>query len=360
MVLARLGVLDEVRRRAARVERLLGVTVAGRRVMGLEYHDLAPGLHGLGVTRGALFGALLTALQESGATVEAGREIRSMRDEQHGAFLTDTTGREEGPFELVVVCDGARSALRPVRAGARAGTDGTAYAWGAFWCVLADEKEEFAGVLGQVYEGTGKMVGFMPSGRPDGIGAATVSVFWSVRTAEFAAWRARPIDDLAAAMGAMQLGAKGILKQLLSWDQVVSAQYHDACARPSGSGRVVFLGDASHAMSLQLGQGANLALWDAWVLSQMVPEGGHARDDGGAAIAASVARFARDRAAHTEFYRRASRWLTPWFQSNHEGLAVLRDALLRPLSRVAWVRRQMLLSLAGVKMGVFGEVEGWK
>lgn len=64
MVLARLGVLDEVRRRAARVERLLGVTVAGRRVMGLEYHDLAPGLHGLGVTRGALFGALLTALQE--------------------------------------------------------------------------------------------------------------------------------------------------------------------------------------------------------------------------------------------------------------------------------------------------------
>jgi 2-polyprenyl-6-methoxyphenol hydroxylase-like FAD-dependent oxidoreductase len=56
------------------------------------------------------------------------------------------------------------------------------------------------------------------------------------------------------------------------------------------------------------------------------------------------------------FYATASRWLTPAFQSSHGWLAPPRDALTQPLSRVSWIRRQMLASLAGVKTGVLGSM----
>src|SRR5262245_6216424 len=63
-VLRALGLLDEIERRGARVDRLHGETTTGRVVMDLAYADLEPGLHGLGLHRGALFGALFAAMRE--------------------------------------------------------------------------------------------------------------------------------------------------------------------------------------------------------------------------------------------------------------------------------------------------------
>src|SRR3954464_13805507 len=63
-VLERLGILG----------RVVGTTAAGRRFMDLRYADLRPGLHGLGVHRGALFAALLAAAEGEGAVLHAGVE----------------------------------------------------------------------------------------------------------------------------------------------------------------------------------------------------------------------------------------------------------------------------------------------
>src|SRR3954465_11201446 len=73
-VLERLGILGRVRTGANRIERVLGTTAAGRRFMDLRYGDLRPGLHGLGVHRGALFAALLAAAEGEGAVLQAGVE----------------------------------------------------------------------------------------------------------------------------------------------------------------------------------------------------------------------------------------------------------------------------------------------
>ena len=52
--------------------------------------------------------------------------------------------------------------------------------------------------------------------------------------------------------------------------QWLTANYRDVVLSKFGEGRIGVIGDAAHAMSPQLGQGANMALLDAWALGQAV------------------------------------------------------------------------------------------
>src|SRR3954451_23374258 len=88
-ILARLGVLDEVLAGAARVERIVGTTIAGRRFMDLAYPG---GQFGLGVHRGALFGALRGAAERAGANLRPGVDVVS----RSGGMLTATGGARFG------------------------------------------------------------------------------------------------------------------------------------------------------------------------------------------------------------------------------------------------------------------------
>jgi 2-polyprenyl-6-methoxyphenol hydroxylase-like FAD-dependent oxidoreductase len=313
-VLDRLGLGDRIRAGGDEIRRLVGVTAGGRRVMDLAYADLAPGLTGLGVHRGALFGALFDALRESGTRLELGHTLTSL---------------DELDAELVVVAGGARSELRPpgrVRE----------YPWGALWCIVPDPERVYGGELAQTYRGTAEMVGFLPTG-------GAVSLFWSVRAGE------PPPADLGAwadRVCALQPRARPILDLLTSTAELLPATYRDVRLPAWHAGRSVFLGDAGHAMSPQLGQGANLALMDAAVLADCLAA---ERDD----VPAALARYSATRRRHLRFYARASRALTPVFQSRGNVLSRPRDLLMGPAGRVPWVRRQMLATLAGIKEGPF-------
>jgi 2-polyprenyl-6-methoxyphenol hydroxylase-like FAD-dependent oxidoreductase len=332
-VLRELGLLDEIERRGARVERLHGETDGGRVVMDIAYADLEPGLHGLGLHRGALFGALFGALGEAGIAVRTGVGIaRAGRD----GSLTTTDGERLGPYDLVVGADGARST---VRAATRVCRSDERYPWGALWAILDDPEGRHAGVLSQVYRSTTEMLGFLPTGE------GRVSLFWSVRCAD------GERDELKRRMRALTPRADHLLDQLAAPSQVLFAAYRDVRTRGRWhDGRIVLLGDAGHAMSPQLGQGANLALIDAWCLSCSLAE---ARDD----VDAALERYSARRRAHLRFYATASRWLTPLFQADRPLLARPRDALMHPVARrVPWVNRQMVATLAGSKTGPFREL----
>jgi 2-polyprenyl-6-methoxyphenol hydroxylase-like FAD-dependent oxidoreductase len=109
---------------------------------------------------------------------------------------------------------------------------------------------------------------------------------------------------------------------------------------------MVFIGDAAHATSPQLGQGTNLALEDARVLSACVSG---CRD-----LPAALARFHAARAAHVRYYQLASWGLTPFFQSSYAGLGLLRDAFMGWVCRFPPTRRAMLTTLSGVQNSFFG------
>jgi 2-polyprenyl-6-methoxyphenol hydroxylase-like FAD-dependent oxidoreductase len=346
-VLGKLGLLETVLARGARVEALHAETARGRTLFDLEYAELAPGLHGLGLHRGALFEALFDALKAAGAELRCGTDVERLSPEEDR--VTVHAGEKLGSHDVLVVADGARSRLRQ-RASALARA--RPYAWGALWFVGTDPEERFAGTLSQVCDGTRRMLGFLPTGLGPGAGTTPlVSLFWSLRMDAVEAWRARGLALWKQDVLSYAPHAESVLAQIHDAEQVLTASYVDGVMHRFHEGRVVFVGDAAHSTSPQLGQGTNLALMDAAALADCL-----ASSPG---VDAALRAFDARRRSHVRFYQLASRWLTPLFQSDHRWLAPLRDHLLPLAGRVGVLRRQMLQTLAGVKRGILPHRVDW-
>ena len=339
-VLEELGLLDALLPRTQVIRRLHCLDGRERALLDLHYTEVAEGLHGAGTHRATLLNLLLGAAEASGAAVQWNRPIARLERNADGRCrLIDAQGGEEGPFDLVLLCDGAQSALR-----AQSGIPckATRYPWGALWFIGRRPPELAADTLWQRVGSTRELVGFLPTGTKDDL----VSLFWSIRLDRVAAWRAGDLNAWKHEVLALAPQAAGLLEQIASPEQLSVAAYHDVRMRRWHGDRVAVLGDAGHALSPQLGQGVNLALMDAAELAKALREE--------SSLEAALNLYSARRKAHLGFYQVATRWLTPLFQSDATALGVARDLALPLAQRIPWVRRQMILTMAGYKTGVFG------
>ena len=187
-------------------------------------------------------------------------------------------------------------------------------------------------------------MGLLPTGLGPHGGQRQVSFFFSLRadrldafrTGDFEAWKRGVLKDVPE--------SAPVLAQLTSPDSLLFSSYHDVVMWPWNTERVVYLGDAAHAMSPQLGQGANLALYDAMVLGDAV-----AREP---TVVGALERYDRDRRTHLGFYQFATRWLTPFFQGDARLFSLLRDVLMPIGAALPPIRAQMVRSMLGVKRGI--------
>jgi len=339
-VLRALGLADEAMARGARVDGLEGRTQRGRAVLELAYADLNPKAHGLGILRSVLFDLLHQRLLRSAARLRVGSEIVDVVRTGTTASVVDHSGAGHGPFDLVIVADGAHSALRQrLMPAARA----PLYPWGCIWATVPD----LAGIgaarlLRQRVRGTTEMIGLLP------VAEGQLTMYWSVPVDRLAP--GQPIDLVAWRRTATALWpeAAAIVDHAASADSFSRATYRHVALPSWHDGPIVFIGDAAHGTSPQLGQGANLGLLDAHALARSIAES----ED----LASALALLARRRDGPVRFYRQASHLLTPFFQSRSGTLGLLRDAFMGMSCHLPGVRGMMASTLAGTRRGWLSSV----
>ena len=334
-----LGLLPQALAHGAVVRRLYGENTASRPVMDMRYRELHPALFGLGMQRGAIF-RLLDAAWREDRVLHCGREIVAV-DAARGV-LRDDRGDEHGAYDLVAVADGAASNLR-----AEIGEIvlDRPYPWGAQWCLTAAADWAWPDELRQRYHLARRMVGMLPVGtRPDDP-VPRLSFFWSLPVAELAD-AGRDAERWRADVAELWPEALARLDGIAIPDGLAQARYRDTVLKRWHRDRAVLVGDAAHAMSPQLGQGANMALVDALALRDALRA--HAP------LAQALDAYQRQRRDHLRMYHLWSRWLTPLFQSDHDRIAAVRDRVFHPLSRIPGGRGQSLRVLTGTRRGWFG------
>jgi len=325
----------------AKIIQLEGKTASGKTIIDLSYHDLAPHLFGVGIHRGALFNILYGETQRLGVKLVTEAEIIDTALAADKRTITAKDGRQFGPFDLVVDASGMRSALRAKYARIRLDKP---YPYGAVWGVCADPGQAFGGnFLRQRFDGAKVMIGLLAIGRRPQDNEKSLTFFWSLPANSYAQWREAGIDAWKARVHGYWPEIQPFVDQFKTVDDLTFAQYNDVIVKPWHGDRIVFIGDAAHSTSPQLGQGANLGLVDAMTLAMSL------RGDEGVNAALDV--YTRARRSHTYFYQLASRALTPFFQSDSGCAAWLRDATFGPMGKLPFTKTHMLRTFAGVKTG---------
>jgi 2-polyprenyl-6-methoxyphenol hydroxylase-like FAD-dependent oxidoreductase len=342
-VLAELGLLEPIVARGAVLSGLDAHTRSGRTVVSISYRQLHPQAFGLGVHRGLLFETLYNAVLAAGIEVITGCMIESLAPAgAHTRYVVDRGGRRHGPHDLVVIADGARSELRD---DTRLTRSETVYPWGALWFMGRNVSGHYPQRITQVLRGTRQMIGFLPTGLGPAGNEPYTSLFWSFEIAREQEWRERGLEAFKNDVLDLSPLAAPILDQIHSIDDILLARYRDVVMFPWHAPGVVYIGDAAHATSPQLGQGANLALVDATVLASCLAESGE--------VAVALDAYSRRRRDSLRYYQFATRWLTPFFQSGVTPLGWLRDAFLGPSCCVPYVRNRMLRTMGGLETGFF-------
>ncbi|MGC3990527.1 MAG: NAD(P)/FAD-dependent oxidoreductase [Chthoniobacteraceae bacterium] len=336
-VLERLGVAAELLPHTTPIHHLHCRTLSEKVLLDLHYDELPFTATGVGTHRATLLDALLDAVAKAGVEMHWNVEIKTLhRDPSGKPTLEDATGQKRGPFDLVLACDGAASALR-----AQSGIPRrvSRYPWGALWFIGKRTAEFDAHTLWQRVGTTRELTGFLPTGTRDDL----LSLFWSIRMDRIEAWRATPLETWKTALLRLAPQAEGFLEQLRTHEQLAIASYFDVRMPHWHGDRIAMLGDSAHALSPQLGQGVNLALMDAAALADALQEN--------SSLPAALDRYSEMRKKHLRFYQFATRWATPFFQSDLLPAGWLRDLAFPMAMKFRWARRQITSVMAGARTG---------
>jgi 2-polyprenyl-6-methoxyphenol hydroxylase-like FAD-dependent oxidoreductase len=343
-VLAELGLLDDAISHAARIERIYGRNDQGQTVLDARYADLPfDGACGFGIHRASLFGALYDAVVAAGVAIATGREVIGSEMRGSGRHLLFAVAEPSPAHDLVVDCLGVDSALVA-----------RSEAWlpyGALWTTIAwpGDGPFHRSWLEQRYRQARQMAGILPIGHRRGTARDEAALFWSLRADQFALWQDRGLAAWKEEFAALWPECSDLLAGIEDAGDLTFARYAHRTQHASTAERLIHIGDAWHSASPQLGQGANMALLDAWALAAAL--------DSDRPLEARLALAVDRRRSHVRLYQWLTALFTPAYQSDSMWPALLRDVLLAPLSRVPpgpRVQAELVSGLAGNPLARLG------
>ncbi|MCP4561018.1 MAG: FAD-dependent monooxygenase [Bosea sp.] len=338
-VLDALGLAAPLIAAGSRIDRLFGLNaVTGSVVLDVRYAALKRERFGVGIHRAALFRTLFAAVRKRPVAIETGIEIDDIDAAGDKVSLAAANGRRIGPFDLVVDASGTRSPL--LGHAARPATR-VPLSYGALWANVPLAGTDFdRHALEQRYRRASVMVGVLPIGRPGGEPEPQAALFWSLKADALDAWRSARLAAWKAEVERVWPATAPLLDHIAAPEQLTFANYrHQTLPLPYGR-RIAFIGDAAHSTSPQLGQGANMALLDAYALAVAL--------DDAADLDAALRRYAQLRRWHVRLYQAASRMFTPFYQSDSAVLPLIRDRVVPPLARLPGIDRMLALLVSGL------------
>jgi 2-polyprenyl-6-methoxyphenol hydroxylase-like FAD-dependent oxidoreductase len=226
------------------------------RVAGPEYPPMN------GITRSRLHTILTDAVKASGADVRLGQTVDRLDDGPDGVHVTFNDGTQ-GDYDLVVGADGIHSKIRALVFGPEIQAE---YTGQVCWRVNVPRPPEVRGIW--MFAGRDGKAGCVPL-------APDLAYLLLIEEPPQGEERV-PDDRLAATMRERLAEFGGIIGELRDAhinrdeDVVLRPVLAVFVERPWHRGRVVLIGDAAHATSPHVGQGAAMAIEDALVLAEEV------------------------------------------------------------------------------------------
>jgi salicylate hydroxylase len=343
-VLAELGLAGEIVGCSAPILRIHGRNTLDEVVLDARYADLGVrAACGLGIHRASLFGALHEAVLAAGVAVRTGHEVAGSELAGRGRRLLFVQADPSPVHDFVIDALGVASPFAEAADG-----------WlpfGALWVTLAwPEAGPFRpDWLEQRYDRASRMAGVLPTGPRRGSGRDELALFWSLRADRLEDWRRDGLAAWKADCLELWPQCEELLAQIDDPAELTFARYAHRTHRAPQEPRLIHIGDAWHAASPQLGQGANMALLDAWALAQALADAGP--------LEARLARAVALRRSHVRLYQSLTALFTPAYQSESVWPALIRDVILAPLSRVPpgpRVQADLVSGLTGAPLGPLG------
>lgn len=377
-VFEHLGVLEEALKLGAVVTGLEGQLPNGQLLVNSHYHQAHPNFYGIGIHRATLCHVLEKKCREYPEHItwrmntdiqrleESSNEIRVYGTENtqnhQQAFDTILNASFDDSFDAVIIANGARSTLRPPQ---WVKVD-KAYPWGAKWTIVPECLELESKILHQFHDRSKIMMGILPTGAvPTTPNQRLSSVFWSLPSHQLDHFlqdntsRSDWLKDIAKRWKPAADWLEQVIAEPEDKQQWLTAHYRDVVMSKFGEGRIGVIGDAAHAMSPQLGQGANMALLDAWALSQAVESArsSHLQNNESLDYAQLWQNYHQHRQSSTAFYQFLSRLLTPLYQSDLWWAGAFRDLTFSWMYRIPYFRKEMAITVSGLKSGMFSQMD---
>lgn len=346
-VLGMLGLYDRIRAVGHRIDRLWGTDFqSGRAVLDVRYDSGPRGRFGLAVQRSALFSTLHDAVVAAGIPILSGRAVASVRDIEGEPVLKLVDGSEMGPYRIVIDATGARSQLMAELCSDEKSRE---LAYGAFWATLDAAAMRYEpNALVQRYDKASVMIGVLPVGRLMPEDRDKIAFFWSQKIGEADGVMAQDLDVWKRRLVGYWPETAPMLEEITAWDQLTLARYHHRTLERPARGRIVFIGDAAHCTSPQLGQGANMALLDAAALALGLSRA--------AGIDEAIDVYCRARRYHVRLFQLLSQMFTPFYQGDSPALAFIRDQVVSTLAKIPPAPRLLASIVAGTLLDPFSAV----